>query len=150
MLRLNLFQSVKEEERIDIYYSEMTLKLQKVISVIKNEKPVIYGMKEEEKTLLNVDTIFYIETVDRRTFAYTATEVYQITKNLSAIEEELKAFGFIRINKSNIINIYAIQKIKPEPNMRISAILKNGEKLQINRGYKRSFEEYLEIIRKTV
>ena len=56
MLRLNLFQSVKEEERIDIYYSEMTLKLQKVISVIKNEKPVIYGMKEEEKTLLNVDT----------------------------------------------------------------------------------------------
>lgn len=150
MFNLNLFQSLKKEERIDIYYSEMTPALQKIISVIKNEKPVIYGIKEEEKILLNIDNILYIDTVDRRTFAYTATEVYQITKNLSALEEELKTFGFIRINKSNIINIYAIQKIKPEPNMRISAILKNGEKLQINRGYKRSFEEYLKMIRNTV
>lgn len=150
MFVLNLKKAKEGEERIDIYYAKMTPAVKQIISIVQKERPVLYGMAEEEKVLLETEDIYYFDTVDRRTFAYTADTTCQVAKTLSLLEEELKPFGFIRINKSNLVNIYKIKRIKPEPNMRISAILKNGERLQINRGYKRTFEEYLQEIRKSV
>lgn len=150
MFVLNLFKARAGEEKIDIYYSEMTPAVKQIISIAKNDKPVLYGTEEEEKFLLEPEDIYYFDTVDRRTFAYTEKKTYQIAKTLSSLETELNPFGFIRINKSNLVNVYKIRRIRPEANMRISAILKNGEKLQINRGYKRTFEDYLNEIRKSV
>lgn len=150
MFGLQLFQTEKGKERIDIYYSEMNPTVNQIVSLVRNEKPVLYGMDEDEKVLLQPSEIYYFETVDRRTYAYTKQKVYQAVGSLASLEEELKAFGFIRISKSGLINIYMIRRIKPEANMRITAILKNGEKLQINRGYKRSFEDYLKQVRKSI
>lgn len=149
MFHLHLFQT-KEEEKIDIYYRQMTPMLQQVISIVKNEKPAISGTFEDEKILLEPGDIYYFDTVDRKTFAYTKDKICQISKSLAALEEELAPFGFVRINKANLVNIYMIKKIKPEANMRILAILKNEESLIINRGYKRSFEDYLKTVRKSI
>lgn len=96
------------------------------------------------------EDIYYFDTVDRKTFAYTKDKVCQIAKSLSSLEEELSPFGFVRINKANLVNIFMIKKIKPEANMRILAILKNEESLIINRGYKRSFEDYLKTMRNAI
>lgn len=150
MLKLRMFQTEKSEERIDLYYSEMTPAIKQIISIVKDEKPTLYGTYNEEKVLLDSKEIFYFDTVDRRTFAYTSVQVFQVAKTLTALEEELRAFGFVRINKSNLVNIYMISRIKSEPNMKISAVLKNGEKLQINRGYKREFEDYLNEVRRMI
>lgn len=150
MYQLNWFSAKKEEERIDIFYHEMTPVLQKVASVVKGEKPVLTGTREEEKELLDIEDIYYFDTVDRRCFAYTKDKTYQLSKTITALEQELSPYGFVRINKANLVNIYQIKKIRPEPNMRISAVLRNGEKLQINRSYKHSFEEYLKKIRRTL
>lgn len=150
MYQLNWFSVKKEEERIDIFYHEMTPVLQKAAAVLKNEKPVLTGIVEGEKELLDLEEIYYFDTVDRRSFAYTKDKTYQLSKSISALEEELSVYGFVRINKANLVNIYQIRKIRPEPNMRISAVLRNGEKLQINRSYKHSFEEYLKKIRRTL
>lgn len=149
MYQLNWFQT-QEKEHIDIYYHEITPLLHKVAEVVKNEKPVIQGIFEEEKELVEVEDIYYLDTVDRRTFAYTLDKTYQITKTIGTLESQLSPYGFVRINKANLVNIYKIKKIRPEPNMRVSAVLSNEEKLQINRSYKRSFEEYLKKIRKTL
>lgn len=148
MYQLNWFLAKKEEERIDIFYHEMTPVLKKVAAVVNGEKPVLTGTLEEEKELLDIGEIYYFDTVDRRCFAYTKDKTYQISKTITALERELSPYGFVRINKANLVNIYQIKKIKPEPNMRISAVLKNDEKLQINRSYKNSFEEYLKRVRR--
>lgn len=149
MFHLHLFRTT-EEEKIDIYYRQMTPMLQKVISIVKSEKPVISGTFDDEKILLEPEDIYYFDTVDRKTFAYTYDKVCQISKSLTALEEELSPFGFVRINKANLVNIFMIKKIKPEANMRVLAILKNEESLIINRGYKRSFEDYLKTVRKSI
>lgn len=150
MYQLNWFRVKKEEERIDIFYYEMTPALKKAAAVVNNEKPVLTGVLEEEKELLDPEEIYYFDTVDRRTFAYTRDKTYQVFQTISALEEKLADFGFVRINKANLVNIYQIKKIKPESNMRISAVLRNEEKLQINRSYKHSFEEYLKKVRKVL
>lgn len=148
MIGLNLFHTQQGRERIDIYYSELTPPLHQIITIIKNEQPVLQGTLEDETFIIQPRDIYYFDTVDRKTFAYTKDKIYQIQQTLTALEQQLSSYGFVRINKSNIVNIYMIKKIKPEPNMKVSAILKNDEKLQINRGYKRSFEEYLKTTRK--
>lgn len=201
MFKLKLYRIPKGEERVDIYYSEMTPAVDQIVAVVKaggkplsnsgykaaytaggdksdskqlsaseyftidqvllnesaegdrkyqNERPVLYGVYEDEKFLLEIEDIYYFDTVDRRTFAYGKSSVYQLGRTLSMLEQELKPYGFVRINKSILVNIYQIKKIKPEPNMKIIAILKNNEKLQINRGYKRSFEDYLNEVRRCI
>lgn len=148
-MRLNLFKT-DGEEKVNIFYQEMTPVIEKVIRIVHKEKPTLYGTAEGEKTLLELEEILYFDTVDRRSFAYTREAAYQISQSIGSLEEELSEFGFIRINKSNMANIYKIKKIKPEPNMRLKVLLANGEYLQINRAYKRSFEDYLVKIRKTL
>lgn len=150
MFGLKLFETEKGKERVEIYYHQMTPMVKQITALVQNEKPVLYGVHEAEKCLLDLNDIYYFDIADRRTFAYTKDKVYQVSKSLAVLEEELHPFGFVRINKSNLVNIYLIKKIKPEANMRIMAVLKNDEKIQINRGYKRAFEEYLKEIRKMI
>lgn len=107
MFHLHLFRTTAEE-KIDIYYKQMTPMLQKVISIVKNEKPILSGTFEDEKILLEPEDIYYFDTVDRKTFAYTKDKICQISKSLSALEEELAPFGFVRINKANLVNIFMI------------------------------------------
>ena len=144
VIRLNLYEDKKNtEEHIDIYYAEMKPTIRKVIDVVHQEKPVLVGMIDGEKYFLQVESIYYMDTVDKRVYAYTKDKVYQLHYSLAQLEEMLWDYGYIRINKSNLVNIFRIQNIKPEANMRVGAIFDNGEKLYINRSYKKSFQEYL-------
>ncbi|MBQ6995249.1 MAG: LytTR family transcriptional regulator DNA-binding domain-containing protein [Lachnospiraceae bacterium] len=144
MIRLRLFQDEKQtEEHIDIYYSEMKPVIRKIIDMVHQEKPVLEGTIEGEKKFLQVESIYYMDTVDKRVYAYTEDKVYQLHHSLAQLEEMLWDYGYIRINKSNLVNIFRIQNIKPEANMRVGATFDNGEKLYINRSYKKRFQEYL-------
>ena len=64
-------------------------------------------------------------------------------ETLSACEEMLWNYGFVRVSKSNLINIYKIRQLKPDLNMKVYASFDNGERICINRSYKKSFNEYL-------
>ena len=69
---------------------------------------------------------------------------------LAACEEMLWNYGFVRVSKSDLINIYRIQQLKPDLNMKVYAYFDNGERICVNRSYKKSFEEYLQRMRRTV
>lgn len=62
---------------------------------------------------------------------------------LSELEDVYSEYGFIRVNKSMVLNIYKINSLKPELNMKVIALLDNGEKVQINRSYKAKFNLFL-------
>lgn len=144
MIQLNLYEDEKNtDEHIDIYYSEMKPVIKKVIDIVHQEKPVLAGTIDGEKVFLKVEAVYYMDTVDKRVYAYTKEKVYQLQYSLAQLEEMLYDYGFVRINKSNLVNIFKIEKIKPEVNMRVGAMFDNGEKLYINRSYKKSFNDYL-------
>lgn len=143
-MKINLFQK-KElcEEHADIYYREMTEEIRNICSIFGEKKFELYGIENEEKQLLQIQDIYYFESVEKRTFAYMKTKVYQIQYNLTELEDRLSEQGFIRINKSVVINIFKIKKIRSEINMRVQAQLLNGEEIMISRHYKTGFEKYL-------
>lgn len=147
-MRVRLFQKkTMSEDRMDIYYRDMTEQIETVLHILKRERPQLYGVEDGEKIMLSIDEIFYIDMVDKKTFAYLKDKVYQIQGSLSSLESSLEDHGFCRINKSNIVNIYRIQKVKSELNMRMKVVLENDEELVISRYYRKIFQDCLVKIR---
>lgn len=147
-MRVRLFQKQDLiEDRMDIYYRKKTERIEMILDILKNDRPQLYCIEDGQKILLSIDRIYYIDTVDKKTFAYLVDRIYQIQGNLTSLEESLEDYGFCRINKSNIVNIYRIQKVKSEINMRMKVVLENEEELIISRSYRKVFQEYLKKMR---
>lgn len=146
-MKLQLFQKKAiREDKIDIHYREITPLIERVIKIVDESQKnisVIGRNEKDEHIMIEVKDIFYFESVDKKTFAYLKEDVYMIKESLNQLERHFRKDGFIRINKSNAVNIFMIQSIKPEMNMRIRAVMENGEYLIINRSYKKAFGEFL-------
>ena len=89
--------------------------------------------------------VLYFESVDNRTFLYTETQVLEIKKRLYELEEILSDKDFVRISKSQLVNINKIKLLKPELNRSITAEMINGEILFISRRYAKQIKTLLSI-----
>lgn len=147
-MKLVLNQNERAVEAcVTIEYPQMTPHLERVLDVVRFDESdmSLCGRLEEDDVdvFVPVKSIYYFDSVDKRTYAYQAHAVYRIPHRLAELEVDLDRLGFVRINKSNIVNVYKISAIKPSANMRVHVVLDNGEQLVINRSYKKKFEKYL-------
>ena len=143
-MRLNLFQQpTPAQEHIDVYYNQMTQPLRQIIALIQDGPPRLEGRLEDERVLLTLQDVYYVETVDRGTFFYLEKQVYQADMTLREFLESFEHYGFARVNKSQIVNLRRVRCIRPTAGMRILAVLDNGEQLVINRSFRQSFEDAL-------
>ena len=85
--------------------------------------------------VLSAEDVLFIESVDKRTFIYTADTVLETGLRLYEMEERLADCDFLRIAKGCIVNFRAIAALKPDVNGRIIATLENGERVVISRQY---------------
>lgn len=95
------------------------------------------------ETPLSISGIFYFEAVEKRTFACLQTEVYEVFLTLKEAEERFRSLGFVRISKSVVVNLYRVQAIKNDFEMRTLICLDNQENLIISRHYRSAFRERL-------
>lgn len=147
-MRIKLFQEdALEEDRTEIYYREMTEQIEKVRQLLEDSVPQLFGLEDGEQVLLSLEEIFYIDTVDKKIFAYLREQVYQIQGSLTFLESALSKHGFCRISKANIVNIQQIERVKSEANMRLKVVLNNQEELVISRYYRKIFQNYLKKVR---
>lgn len=96
-------------------------------------------------TYMEMSDIFFFESVDNRTFLYTKDEVKEITYRLYELEDLLPQKYFIRISKSQIVNISKIIGLYPQINRTILATLENNESLYISRSYVKELKKLLNI-----
>jgi DNA-binding LytR/AlgR family response regulator len=94
--------------------------------------------------LIHAKDIFYIETIERRTFVYTDTSVLETDFRLYELEEQLADFDFFRASKSLIINLQKIDTLSPELNRTLLATMKNGYKMYISRQYTKTLKYLLD------
>ena len=155
-MKLNLYENTKTtDEHVDIYYTNMRPVIRQLIDTVRSDRPALSGRPADEDlddgdaVILDPEEIYYLDYIERKLFAYTADGVFRIMETLSACEEMLWNYGFVRVSKSNIINIYRIRRLKPDANMKVYAYFENDERICINRSYKKSFNEYLMRVRRT-
>lgn len=101
--------------------------------------------KDNEWCFVNLLDVLYFESVDNRTFLYTEDDVMEIKQRLYELEMILSGKDFIRISKSQIININRVKSLKPEINRTILATMCNGEQLYISRKYVPAIRSLLSI-----
>ena len=81
---------------------------------------------------LKYDRILYIEKKGRQALIHTFEDVYKTNMTLEEIWKQLNPKSFAHIHSSYIINLYNLDRKDNE-----IAIMRNGEKLHITKGYRR-------------
>ena len=154
-MKLNLYKDKNiKEEKVDIHFTNMRPVIKQLIDTVKSERPTLSGrpadedLDDGEEIILDAKEIYYLDHVDRKLFAYTKDGVFRIMNTLANCEEMLWNYGFVRVSKSNLINIYKIKQLKPDTNMKVYASFDNGDRICINRSYNKSFKEYLQRMRR--
>lgn len=123
------------EDEIIIRCKKLDEELMDLIYALKQGRDHITGYSGRKMIQLVPKEIYYIESVDNKTFAYCEKEVYEIKEKLYEIENIYKNTDFQRISKSVIVNISWIESVSPMLGSRLEAALKNGEKVIISRQY---------------
>ena len=87
--------------------------------------------------------IDYIEAFGNDIYVICNQQQFQMNTKLYKIEEAWKSFGFIRISKSQIVNIGKIEAIQRGFNGKLNLVLAKGE-LEVNRSFVKEFKAYME------
>ena len=132
-----------EEAEIIIKCKQVDSHLEELITILKGQGEKIIGYYQGTTQLIEPIEAYYFESVDKKTFAYTKGEVYEVALRLYEIEEKYRVQGFFRASKSSIINTNKIKQIIPRINGRIEVVLENGEKLIVSRQYVKNLKEIL-------
>ena len=123
------------EIEIIIKYPQKDRRVLRIIDFLQSFDMQIKCAGENAERMIHIMDIFYIESVDKKTFVYLENAVYRTEFRLYQLKDKMQTYGFVQINKSCILNINALDSIRPLFNSRMEATLKNGEKVQINRNY---------------
>lgn len=110
-------------------------RLESLIAHIRQYSFVLVGYQEQREFHLPLESIYYADSADGKTFLYQEQAVYQCRETLATLEEKLRQTTFVRISKNCIINTAVLHHVEPYFNHRLKAVLRNGETLIITRNY---------------
>lgn len=132
-----------KEDYVEVHYREEN----DAVEVIRNfffSFESIMGKRDGCTQKLHPGSIYYLEVVDRKLFAYQEKEVWQIDGSLRYFLDCYGESGFVQIGKSMAVNLYRVNRVKADLNMRLRLLMDNGEVLVLNRNYKKAFMEALQ------
>lgn len=134
--------SCKDME-ITIKYAQEDRRVTRILDFLQSLDMQIRCSIDDAEQMIDIADIYYIESVDKKTFIYLEKEVCQIDFRLYQLKEKLQSSGFVQISKSCLLNINALESIRPLFNSRMEATLKNGEKVCVNRKYLKDVKKAL-------
>lgn len=114
--------------------------VKKIMSLLEDDKFII-GKLNNRSYQIMINDIYYIEANEDRVFLYCKDKVYETNLRLYELENKLETCSFIRISKTNLLNLNKLDNVKALLNGRYEAMLINNEKLIISRHYVSGFKK---------
>lgn len=104
----------------------------------------LLGQKNDRYELIHYQDIIFIVADKGDVFLRTHKDKdYRLKEKLYELEKSLQPEGFMRINKSTIVNVLHIHEIIPWFNGRLLLKLTNKEEVEVSRSYANDFKTYL-------
>ena len=133
-----------EDNDIIIYFQSETIST--LLSIIKKDKQkltILMGKLDEVYVPIDINSIVYFNAYGNDTYANTVDgNRYKIKNKLYELEEGVLSTRFIRINKSEIVNISYIIRITPLFKGKLILKLQGyKEQVDISRNYIKEFKE---------
>jgi DNA-binding LytR/AlgR family response regulator len=146
-MRLKLVENKEmEETQVTIEFQEKDESVKRLVTFVEHmekQENGLWGSNDGVIFPLKIEDVLYMEAMERKTFCYTAEGVYELEEKLYELEEKYRELDFMRISKSNIVNMQRIRTLKPDFGGKILVTMDNGEKLYISRQYAPIMKEKL-------
>lgn len=142
-MKFTMEQISQGEDEVVIRYRELTQDIEQLLCYLKTPQRKLVGLKDGTQVVIELPDILYIESVDGRTFVYTAEDVLRIEHTLSQLEGMLNEVNFFRCSKSMILNIDKVSALRSLACNRIDSTMVNGEHIMISRTYASDFRKRL-------
>ena len=141
-----VFEQVEEKQQECALIKAVTRDevVQSAIDILENGVVTLSVIRDDKTYLLKVGAIYYIESVDKRTYIYTKDSCYETKLRLYELEDRLGGF-FARCSKAMIVNLRKVKWVNAEIGGRLTAELINGEHVVIARSYVKDVKRRLEL-----
>ena len=124
----------KEQEQALIRATEKNADIMNAIDLLENGSGGLTVTRDGNTYLCKLTQVYYIESVDKRTWVYTRDGCFESRDRLYEFEEKLGMY-YVRVSKSMIVNLRKIRNVSAQTGARMIAELLNGEKVVISRSY---------------
>jgi two-component system LytT family response regulator len=89
-----------------------------------------------DASFLDTETIHWIEAAGNYVRIHTAREVHLVRRTITELEQTLDPDQFMRIHRSTIVNLAAVDRLSPAFAGAYYVHLKGGKELVLSRGYR--------------
>ncbi|HKV95390.1 MAG TPA: LytTR family DNA-binding domain-containing protein [Candidatus Angelobacter sp.] len=104
------------------------------------------AIKAKGKTLfLDVAGIVAVQADGNYISLKHRTNPYLVRQSLSSMAEKLKPYGFVRIARSVVVNISAVEEIQPLPTGEYRLRVKGGKEYLVTRTYKHNLKDLAQL-----
>lgn len=116
------------------------------LSPSKQNPQFLIGRKHETFEPLLLSDILFFRSAGNVLFAHTERQAYEVKHKLYEMEKLIACESFIRVNKSNIVNVLRIREIIPWFGGRLLLRLSGSEeRIEVSRNYVKDFKLFLDM-----
>jgi DNA-binding LytR/AlgR family response regulator len=113
--------------------------------IAKRQAPRIAFKANGSILLLDLADIFAVEAEGNYVSLRPRTNSYLVHDSLSSMAEKLKPYGFIRIHRSVVVNISAVEELRPLPTGEYRLRVKGGKEYLVTRTYKHNLRDLAQL-----
>ena len=114
-------------------------------SIAKREGPRIAFKAKGTISLLNLIDIVAVQAEGNYVSLQHRPHPYLVHESLSSMANKLKPYGFIRIHRSVVVNIWAVEEIHPLPTGEYSLRVRGGMEYLVTRTYKHNLRDLAQL-----
>ena len=142
--------TIKEDKMLDdisiiISCPKINDEVNRLVASLNMHECKFCGSHEGKTYILEIDEVFYIESLEGKTFLYTNESVFESPLRLFEYEEKLSGSEFIQISRQMIVNFNKVSAIEPDIHARMRLILTNGEVVIVSRQYGAAIKKKIEL-----
>ena len=119
--------------------------LQQLEVIAKRQAPRIACKAKGKILFLDLAEIVAVQAEGNYVSLQHCPNPYLLRESLSAIAEKLKPYGFIRIHRSVVVNISAVEEIQPLPTGEYRLRVKGGKNYLVTRPYKDNLRDLAQL-----
>ena len=114
-------------------------------SMAKREGPRIAFKAKGTILLLNLFDIVAVQAEGNYVSLQHQPHRYLVHESLSSMANKLKSYGFIRIHRSVVVNISAVEEIQPLPTGEYRLRIRGGKEYLVTRTYKHNLRDLAQL-----
>jgi DNA-binding LytR/AlgR family response regulator len=113
--------------------------------IAKQQAPRIAFKTKGKILLLDLADILAVQAEGNYVSLRHRPNAYLVHESLSSMAEKLKPYGFIRIHRSVVVNISAVEEIQPLPTGEYRLRVKGGTEYLVTRTYKDNLRDLAQL-----